>query len=172
MSRRTEIESYDRLQTAIGEAVDACKNLAVRSEYGRSYVSLRDSLHLIEGACRELGHARGDYNWFVWGMAASECHKRAGNWLRGYEEKTPEGPRLVKWEMGKTNQMFIKLGAVLLAMGEKAKEGFTAKTGTTGPILPPSMVTMRETRREGRPALSVPKSKSGLILPPRYAKAG
>lgn len=168
MSTLTEAETYDRLSSAIGEARDACKNLAVRSVQGRDYASLRDSLALIEGCCRQMAAFRGDYRWLPVGMQIAECHKRAGSWLRGYEDKGVQ----VKWEPGTMNKMFVMLGQVLEQLGVMAEKIRTERTGINGPILPDSM-TASAPRKEGRIALfNPPKKPTGLILPPRLQKAG
>lgn len=166
MSTLSEAEIYDRLKSAIGEARDACKNLAVRSVEGRDYSSLRDSLALIEGCCRQMGYHRDDSRWFPVGLQISECHKRAGSWLRGYVDKGVH----VKWEPGQMNKMFVMLEKVLEQLGVMAEKIRTERTGKRGPILPESILATPE-RKAGRIGFE-PRKPSGLILPGKLRKAG
>jgi hypothetical protein len=167
MSTLTENEVDDRLKSAIGEARDACRNLAVRSAEGRDYSSLRDSLMLIEGCCRQMAAFRADYRWLPVGMQIAECHKRAGSWLRGYEDKGVH----VKWEPGTMNKMFVMLGQVLEQLGIMAEKIRTERTGIKGPILPDSMLAAPE-RKAGRIGFTPAKKPNGLIIPAKYRKAG
>ena len=160
MPHLTEPEVYDRLRQAIGEAVDAAKNLAIRSQHGRAYVSLRDNLHLIEGCCRQMAAFRGDGRWLPIGMMMAECHKRAGGWLRG--DTNPVTQTRVATAPGEMNKLFVMLAANLANFGLVAQKLYEDKTGRPGPILP---LTPAETRREGRPAFG---RKSSLILPARF----
>lgn len=169
MSTLTEAEIYDRLKTSIAEARDACKNLAVRSKEGRDYSALRDSLKLIEGCCTQMAVHRADYRWLPVGIKIAECHKRAGDWLRGF---TVNGTR-VAWAKGVQNEAFIKLDQVLEQLGVMADKIRDEKTGIKGPILPASMLATAP-RKEGRLAMFNPSGKkpNGLILPGKLQKAG
>lgn len=166
MSTLLESEVFDRLFSAIGEARDACKNLAVRSTEGRDYSSLRDSLALIEGCCRQMGVFREDTRWLLPGMMVAECHKMAGGWLRGYYDHGVH----VKWAPGMMNKMFVGLDAALENLAVMAEKIRTEKTGKRGPILPDSMLVTPE-RKQGRIALFNPPKKPGLILPGKLRKA-
>lgn len=157
MSRLTEPEVLDRLKTAIGEAIQASKDLSIRSRYGLPYQRLRDNLVLIEGCCRQMGAFRGDASWLPFGVYMGECHKRAGGWLRGYHHN---GIHIV-YTPGVINQVFVKLAQQLTAILEVVEMKSTAATGQLGPVLPE---TPSEERRMGRPAF---KPKSSLILPAR-----
>jgi hypothetical protein len=156
----TEPEVLDRLRTSLAEAIQASKDLAVRSRYGLPYQRLRDHLALIEGCCRQMAAFRGDGTWLPFGIYMAECHKRAGGWLRGY---TSAGIHIT-YTPGQINQVFVTLAAQLTAIKDAVETKSDAKTGQLGPVLP---ATPTEERRVGRPAFgTAPKSK--LILPRRF----
>lgn len=168
MSTLSESEVFDRLFSAIGEARDACKNLAVRSTEGRDYSSLRDSLMLIEGCCRQMGVFREDTRWLLPGMMVAECHKMAGGWLRGYYDHGVQ----VKWAPGMMNKMFVGLELALANLAIMAARIRTERTGKKGPILPDSMLATPE-RKQGRISMFNPTGKRAtLILPGKLRKAG
>lgn len=163
MSDLTEREVLDRLETAIGDAVDACQTLAVHSIAGDPYNKLRQNLALIEGCCRQLAAFRLDTRWLPYGRMAAECHARAGGWLRGF--KHAETGERIAVAAGQKNRLFIMLGVNLLDMRVAVLKLFNDKTNVLSkPILP----IIGETRRIGRPAFD-PKPK--LILPPRLRTA-
>lgn len=162
MSRLTEVEILSRLRASLGEAIQASKDLAIKSRVGSPYSRLRDHLALIEGCCRQMAMWRGDYRWLPFGVAMANCHKRSGDMLRGHLE---DGV-FIPWSTGVINQNFVKLGAELGVVLEYLNTMATAKTGTLGPILP---ATPAEERRVGRPAFqNMAKRTPKLILPPRY----
>lgn len=170
MSDLTEREVLDRLETAIGDAVDACKSLAVHSVAGSPYDKLRENLALIEGCCRQLAAFRLDTRWLPYGRMAADCHARAGGWLRGF--KHPETGARIATAAGQKNRLFLMLGMNLLDMRVAAIKLFNDRTGMGDkPILPGHMTPIAETRREGRPAFTVPTKKPALILPPRLRTA-
>ena len=162
MSDLTEAEVIDRMKTSLREAVQSCKELAVRSRTGPHYSNLREHLALIEGCLRQLAAFRGDTRWLPIAMQIEQCHKAAGGWLRGYWD---HGVKIVL-APGHTNKMFVLLGNNLIAIYESVDKLSTAKTGISGPILP---AVPAETRRMGRPSFA---SKPRLIVPPKYAKVG
>lgn len=164
MSDLTENEVLDRMKTSLREAIDACRQLAVKSVKGQPYETLREHLLMIEGCCRQLAAFRGDTRWLPIGKLMAECHQKAGGWLRGYKDRE-SGIRIMT-AAGERNKLFLMLAVNLADIHDSASTLYTAKTGTTGAILPG---TRAETRRDGRPALTQPKPKSTLILPPRLA---
>ncbi len=165
MSDLSEVEVIDRMISSLREAMDASRALAIESRKGANYNRLREHLGLIEGCCKQLAVFRDDARYLNIGLVIEECHKRAGSWLRGYKV---DGVRIMT-APGEMNQMFVRLYVNLEGILKGVDDMLRAKTGTRGPIIPDIV----ETRREGRPAFSLPKAKvSGLILPPKYAKAG
>lgn len=167
MSRLTEAEIYARMHQATGEAIDACKNLAVRSEHGRAYSSLRDNLLILEGCCRQMANFRGDTRWLPIGWTMAECQKRAGGWLRhGMIVGVGKEEALISNEHRESNKLFLMLAENLQQFAEMAERLTNGKTDKLGVILPNAPA---ETRREGRPAFI---HRSGLIVPPRLANAG
>jgi len=157
----TEPEIMSRMRSALVDAIEASKRLAIRSRLGQPYEMLRSNLLIIEGCCRQMAAFRGDYRWLPIGIAMAECHARAGGWLRGY---TKNGIHIVL-TAGHTNEAFVKLAAVLTTTLTGIDRLESQKTGALGPILPE---TPPEERREGRPALT---RKSSLLLPAKYATA-
>lgn len=160
MSHLTEVEILDRMRQALGEAIQASKDLAVKSRYGSPYQRLRDSLALIEGCCRQMAMWRGDGRWLPFGVAMANCHKRSGDMLRGHVK---DGV-FIPWSAGVINENFVKLAAELEVIREYLSTMATAATGSVGPILP---ATPAEQRRLGRPAFpNMAKRAPKLILPP------
>lgn len=162
MSHLTENEVLDRMRTSLGEAIQASRDLAIRSRYGAPYQRLRDHLSLIEGCCRQMAAFRGDATWLPLGIMMAECHKRAGGWIRGYSH---QGVHIVM-APGQTNEVFLSLASKLSLMLGVVNAHAAAKTGTLGPVLPAKPL---EERRVGRPAFSPPARKPALILPGRLA---
>lgn len=163
MSDLTELEVLDRLRESLREAVDACKDLAIRKQRQEApYARLREHLRLIEGCCRQLGAFRGDTRWLPIGMMMGESHKSAGKWLRGYKKN---GVHIVV-AVGQMNEMFTRLGGNLMAIGVAVDRLAHERTDTTGPILPAAPA---EERRIGRPSFETQKKKPTLILPARLA---
>lgn len=156
-----EAEVVDRLRSSIKEAIQASKDLSVRSRMGSPYDRLRDNLVMIEGCCRQMALLyREDASWLPFGMYMAECHKRAGGWLRGYIKNGVH----IRVADGQINEMFTTLAVQLEAILAAVEIKFTAKTGRVGSILPPRPA---EERRMGRPAFA-PRKKSSLIIPARY----
>lgn len=155
-----ESDVADRMRQSLREAIQACKELAVRSKKGSPYSNLRDALVVIEGCCRQMAVFREDATWLPFGVMMAECHRRAGGWLRGY---TKNGVHIV-WTPGHLNEMFVMLAGNLQGIAEVLDQKVTAKTNRVGIILPASP---GPTRRTGAPS-----SMSGLILPASIRKAG
>lgn len=169
MSALSEREIIDMMQTALKDAIDAAHDLAILSAKGPSYNKLRESLALVEGACRQLSVWREDTRWLNIGMVMAECHQRAGGWLRGYKDPAT-GIRL-HYNAAKQNPLFSMLAANLAGIYAAAEELRTAKTGRRGMILPDVGIA---TRRVGAPVQvllppSVKKTQQ-LLVPARYAR--
>jgi hypothetical protein len=159
MGDLSEIEVLDCLKTNLRLAAQSCDKLAVSPRKGPAYVALRDQLRLTEGACRQVAYFRGgDTRWLKIGMFMAECHKRAGNWLRG--TKQPNGAR-VKVAPGQIHPLFTKLALNLRAAYAKAEELRTKRTNSIGPIMP---VMGPAPHRDTRPA-GWSRSPGGLIGP-------
>lgn len=166
MSDLSEQEVIDRMITSLREAMDASRELAIKSVRGPNYKRLREHLGLIEGCCKQLAAFRGDSRYLNLSLVMEQCHKRAGDWLRGYRE---DGVRII-YAPGEMNKMFVMLYVNLEGILRGVSEMLHAKTGTAEPIVPKIV----ETRREGRPAFTLPSAKVApkLIVPPKYAKVG
>lgn len=160
MSHLSEGEILDMLKTSLGEAIQASKDLAVKSRIGQPYSRLRDNLAYIEGCCRQMAAFRGDARWLPFGIAMATCHQKSGAMLRGHLE----GGIFIPWSPGVINKNFLKLAAELQVIADFLKDFYMAKTGTSGPILP---ATPAAERRVGAPV-----SNSGLILPPSMRHKG
>lgn len=149
----SEHEIADRMRTALGDAIQASKDLAVKSRIGQPYSRLRDNLALIEGCCRQMSMFRGDARWLPFGVAMATCHQKSGAMLRGHVRHGV----FIPWADGVINENFLKLAAELTVIKDFLDQMVTAKTGTTGPILPPMPAAERR--------VGAPVSNSGLILP-------
>ena len=156
MSALTESEIFACLSENFRLAVQYCEDLARLPKKGPTYLKLRESLKLLEGACRQAAYWRSDARWFRLGLMMEEAHKRAGSWLRGADDGT--GQR-VKLAAGHLHPLFVKLADNLRKGHLSAEQLRHKKTGRIGPILPamPSI-----TRIGNRP---VQVSKGGIILP-------
>ena len=157
-----ETEVIDRMKTSIKEAIQASKDLSVRSRLGGPYDRLRDNLVRIEGCCRQMALLyRDDATWLPFGMYMAECHKHAGGWLRGYFRHGVH----VRLADGQINEMFLTLAMQLEAILKAVDIKTTARTGIIGSILP---ARPAEERRLGRPAFAQKPKKPVLIIPARY----
>lgn len=162
------------MRTSLREAIQAAEDLAVSSRKGPSYSKLREHLLLVEGCCRQLSVFREDTRWLPIGKLMSECHQKAGGWLRGYKDKTTG----IRHHFGaKTqNPLFLMLAANLKAIYQVAETLRSAKTGKLGMILPNMPAP---TRRVGAPVtvqlpngmVAAVSKGGGLLLPPRLAGA-
>ncbi len=152
----TEAEVLDCLKSNLRLAAQSCDKLAKSPRKGPTY---RDQLRLVEGACRQIAYCRGgDARWLRVGMFMAECHKRAGEWVRG--TKQPNGTR-IKVAPGHLHPLFTKLADNLRAAYIKAEELRSKPTNRIGPILPqPGTPPHRDTRPAGWR-----RSPGGLIVP-------
>lgn len=134
MGNLTEIEIFDCLSANFRLAAEDCEKLAKLPRKGPTYSALRDRLELLEGACRQAAVWRQDTRWLQIGMFMAECHKRAGEWLRGI--KVQGSPVRVKIAPGHMHPLFLKLAENLRAAQVRADEFRTKATGKVGMILP------------------------------------
>lgn len=160
MSDLTETEIIDRMQSSLREAIQASQDLAISSRKGPTYSRLREHLGLVEGCCRQLSVWREDSRWLKIGMLMSECHKKAGGWLRGY--KDPRTGQRVHFGIKAQNPLFSMLAVNLIGIYEMAELIRTAKTGKLGMILPEMP---NAERRIGAPVMGHRISTGGIILP-------
>lgn len=160
MSDLSEVEVIDRMRTSLREAIQASADLATMSRKGPTYNRLREHLALVEGSCRQLAVFRQDTRWYTFGMMMAECHKRAGDWLRGW--KDPKTGRRHHWRPGEKNKLFLILEANLKAIYQMAEAVRTQKTGTVGMILPAEPT---EHRRVGAPVNGYSVTPGGIIIP-------
>lgn len=171
MSDLSELEVIDRMQTSLREAIQASIDLAQTSRKGPTYNKLREHLALVEGACRQLSVFRQDTRWLPIGRLVSECHAKAGGWLRGY--KDPLSGRRIHFGAKTQNPLFLMLAENLKGVYQLAENLRTSKTGRVGMILPDMPAA---TRRIGAPvSVMLPDgmrahlSKGGILLPPRMS---
>lgn len=162
MGALTEIEIFDQMETSLRLAAELCDSLAVIPLKGHAYNKLRQQLRLIEGCCKQATAWREDTRWMAYGMFSAECHKRAGDWLRGI--KMPDGTR-IKIAQGTLHPCFTKLAEVLRQMTCLIEQTKTKATGRVGMILPDVLPgPHRDTKPVGfTNALNV--SRGGIIIP-------
>jgi hypothetical protein len=160
----TEVEIFDCLATNFRLAIEACEALAKRPVGGIKYDELRKALRLIEGCCKQGTVWREDTRWLKFGVMMAECHKRAGDWLRGI--KMPDGTR-VKIADGQLHPAFKMLADNLRGLMALAERTRTMRTNRVGMILPEVLPgPHRDTRPVGfRKTVPPPMSKGGIIIP-------
>ena len=137
-------------------ASDRCRKLAWHPRRGWIYNEFRQSLELVEGACRQACAWRADTRWLMLGLKMAEAHRRAGGWLRDLPSK--QGRQVA-------HPLFQKLADVLDDAHKQADRLRTMATLRSGPILPEVQSVIRT---QGRP---VQVSTGGIILPPGYDHA-
>ena len=172
MSALTEVEIMDCLQENFRKAAEHCELLASLPMRGPTYELLREELGLIEGAARQAAYWRddaggagapigfagthgfealksdmGDPGWLEIAHMMGECHKRAGDWLRGFYPRP----------------LFLKLAAVLRECHRKAELRRTSKTGLRGHRRPP---VRPGPHRDTRPVSVI--TPGGIALPPMF----
>lgn len=143
-----------------------CELLATIPMKGMVYDRFRKELKLVEGCCRQASAWREDTRWLPIGLMMEECHKRAGDWLRGVV--MPDGTRRLI-PHGEKHPLFVKLAENLHALLKQVSVLRTQATGRLGMILPDMAPTpFRETRqhRIELPAGMAARA-SGLIVPER-----
>lgn len=173
----TEREIFDCLSSNFRLAAEDCLNLARLPAQGPTYVRLRERLHTIEGACRQMAHWREDAGgvgaplgfagthgleavrmgegdsagWLEMAHMMGTMHKRIGDWLRGHYAR----------------ELFLKAAEVLREMHRQVERRHNAATGhatmTRGAMMPP---VRPGPHRDTRP-IQVPRTTpGGLIIPP------
>lgn len=155
MGDLSEVEIFSRMSDALGAAISHCRALVSDNAHGPSYDALRHELLAVEGCARQASAWREDARWLPIGIMMGECHKRAGNWLRGYAVPGVEG------KVYPSRKVFELLAQNLEAIKRQADILKTAATGRVGMILP-DMLTA-PTRTQGRP--------SQIILPAGFERA-
>lgn len=156
MGALTEVEIFSRMKESFGFAIEAAEHLARYPLKGLNYDKLRKNLRLIEGCCKQANTWREDTRWLVFIQLTSECHQRAGDWLRGLKQN---GIR-IKIADGELHPAFVMLAENLRAMEQAAEQIKTKRTNRVGMILPePLAAPHRDTRPVGF------RRPSGLIVP-------
>lgn len=158
MGALTEQEIFAQMKDSFGYAIEAAEHLARFPLKGMNYDKLRKNLRLIEGCCKQANCWREDTRWLTFIKLTSECHQRAGDWLRGI--KMPDGTR-VKLTNGTMHPCFVMLAENLRGMLTAAERIRTQKTNRLGMILPEPM---RGPHRDTIP-VGFTKAVSGLIVP-------
>lgn len=158
MGRLTETEIFDQMVTSFRVAAELADDLAKIPLKGPTYNRLRTELRLIEGCCKQASTWREDTRWLDYGKFAAECHKRAGDWLRGI--KMPDGSR-VKLSAGTMHPAFTMLAEILRKLLRVAEDTKTKATGKVGMILP---ATLAAPHRDTKPV--------GYRAPPNLTKGG
>lgn len=153
MGALTEAEIFDCLFDNFKSAAQDCENLARSPISGPNYLRLRESLGLIEGACRQAAVWRQDSRWYDIGLYMAEAHKRAGTWLRGYKDPNTGQKRYMT--QAERFRNFTMLANNLRSGQRRAEEFKNKKTGRVGMILPEAYSQPR-------------RSKGGIILPQHY----
>jgi hypothetical protein len=155
-----EVGVIDCLRANLRLAAESCDILATSPRKGPTYRALRDQLKLVEGASRQVAYLRlGDARWLAFGMSAEECHKRAGDWLRGIQ--VPGTKQRIPIAQGQLHPLFAQLAEILRAALVRADELLTKRTNRVGPILPkPGPAPHRDTRPAGWSP-----TPSGLLVP-------
>jgi len=162
MGALTEIEIFDCLATNLRLAAEAAEKLSVRPTGGLIYDRLRRALRLVEGCCKQASTWREDTRWLTFGRQMAECHKRAGDWLRGIKQE--DGTRL-KIADGQLHPAFVMLADNLRNLLVLAERTRTMRTNRVGMILPKELPgPHRDTRPVGY--MPAPKlSRGGIIIP-------
>lgn len=165
MGALTETEIFDQMNHSFRQAVELADKLARLPLKGVNYDALRKQLRLIEGCCKQANTWREDTRWLTFMSMCAECHKRAGDWLRGI--LVPGGGR-IKLNEGTLHPAFVMLADNLRAMHKAAEMIRTGKTGRRGMILPDMLEgPHRDTRPVG--FRKMPNMNNGGIIIPAGA---
>ena len=150
MGAITEQEIFSCMSENLRTAIDACELLAVTPLKGPVYDRLRKALKLVEGSCRQASAWREDTRWLPIGLMMEDCHKRAGEWLRGVRQE--DGTRR-PIPHGEKHPLFVKLAENLRILLSISDDLRVKKTGIRGMILP---------QYTGMPLV---RRDSGLVMP-------
>lgn len=159
MGALTEAEIFDQMNTSFRSAIELSDKLAKLPLKGLNYDALRKQLKLIEGCCKQANTWREDTRWLTFMQLCADCHKRAGDWLRGI--KMPDGGR-VRLNEGTLHPAFTMLRDNLIAMHKAAEQMRTARTNRLGMILPDVQAAPH---RGTRPVGFRKVSNGGIIIP-------
>jgi hypothetical protein len=164
MGALTEAEIFDCLLDNCEHAASHSEDLARNTRRGPVYLSFREELRLVEGACRQASAWREDARWLNIANDIAEARKRAGEWLRGV--KIGNGPRRAVPE-GQRHPLFMKLAENLRALAKQALDLRDRATGKRGAILPviqaESGVRHRPQRVQLPPGMVT--TPGGIIIP-------
>ncbi len=144
----TEKEIFDQMKSQLRSAIADCELIAKYPRSGAPFISLRKSLKLVEGCCRQAAHWREDARWLGVGLQFEKAHQIARSWLHC--------PSI------KTKKMFTLLAAALRSNLVQLQRLETAATGHVGAILTPW--TPSKTLDLG----NTHRLPSGLIMPPAF----
>lgn len=165
MGALTEREIFDRMSGCLKDAVSCCVQISRSKRRGALYDKLRKNLTLAGGCCRQAAYWRQDARWLKHDALLAECHKKAGDWLRGYKDpfsgaRTMLAPKLV-------NELFFMLAQKLAELHNLAVDLRDKKTNRAGMILP--IVKPAPGVRHRPQAVMLPpgmrSTPSGLIIP-------
>jgi len=160
MGALTEVEIFDQMNASFKQAIELADKLARLPLKGLNYHRLRTELRLIEGCCKQANCWREDTRWLVFIKLTSECHQRAGDWLRGI--KMPDGHR-VKINEGQLHPAFVMLAENLRGMHKAAEQIRTQRTNRVGMILPDMLPgPHRDTRPVGYTSRLILPDTAGL----------
>jgi hypothetical protein len=152
MGALTEQEIFDRMVGCVRGAIDSSVQLASSPHRGYHYDCLRKNLRLAGNCCRQAAQWREDARWLNWDKELTSCHKRAGDWLRGYRDEAGER---IHFSRADINELFTLLAQALSRIHNAVIDMRDRATARRGMILP---LVHRETRTEGRSV--------GVLLPP------
>lgn len=163
MGALTEQEIFDRMIGCLKASIDCCIHLATSPHRDYHYDRLRKNLRLAGDACRQAAQWREDARWLTNDRLLTECHKRAGDWLRGYKDEAGER---IHYSRRDIHELFTMLARNLAALHNSVVDLKTRATGRRGMILP---IVHRDTRTQGRAvAVKLPpgmmQRASGLVV--------
>ena len=161
MGALTEVEIFDCLTSNLRRAADMAERLGREPKKGPNYLEFRAAVRLVESACKQVSVWRQDTRWLAVAFKMAECHKRAGDWLRGI--KMPSGGRRLL-RQGELHPVFMALAGALRAYAKDVDNLRNRKTGKSGMILPKPL---EGPHRDTRPVhvSGVHFTPSGLIIP-------
>lgn len=147
------------------DAISCCVQLSKSQRRGALYDKLRKNLILAGGCCRQAAYWRSDARWLQWDEMLAECHKKAGDWLRGH--KDPYSGARTMLAPKQINQLFFMLAQALANAHNKVIDLRDKKPHKMGLILPIPKPEPGVRHRPQRVMLppGMTKTKSGLLVP-------